>query len=212
MNIVPAKFTEPMMLTTSLFEPMPPILSELGLITAGDQSAWAVTDQTNAYRYVLGRMWDKYFQDGDDWWNHDPIRPLWVFCMLNPSTARHDIDDPTVRKCVGFAKRGGAGGILIVNLMARSETHPAALAWALRNGINVVGPHNEAVLTWALSRPALMGLNIAAWGRIPPALRDVAQRSVVHIKSKGPKCFGRNIDGSPRHPLMLPYGTQLENL
>src|SRR5438445_3736429 len=77
-----------------LSKPIPPILSNLGLVTQGDASAWAVTDPTNAYRYVLGRMWDDYFFDAADWWNHDSPRPLWVFGMLNPSKARHDVDDP----------------------------------------------------------------------------------------------------------------------
>ena len=197
---------------TLLAKPMPPILGDLGLITQGDPSAWAVTDETNQYRYVLGRMWDEYFFDKDDWWNHDPPRPLWVYGMLNPSKARHDVSDPTVRKCIGFAERGGAGGILIVNMMARSETHPKALVELWRAGTDVVGPHNFAVLQWALSRPSMIGLNIAAWGIIPPKLRGAAQSSVNQFRCSRPKCLGRNADGSPRHPLMLSYDTRLEDL
>jgi hypothetical protein len=195
-----------------LAKPVPPILGDLGLITQGDGSAWAVTDPTNEYRYVLGRMWDDYFFDTEEWWNHDSPRPLWVFGMLNPSKARHDVDDPSMRKCVGFAKRGGASGMLIVNMMAYSETHPKLLVEAWRAGKNVVGPHNFAVLQWALSRPSLIGLNIAAWGIIPPKLRNLTQTSVNQFKCSRPKCLGRNADGSPRHPLMLSYETPLEHL
>lgn len=197
---------------TLLAKPVPPILADLGLITQGDASAWAVTDDSNQYRYVLGRMWDDYFFDTDDWWNHAPTRPLWVFGMLNPSKARHDVDDPTMRKCVGFAKRGGAGGMLIVNVMAFSETHPKLLAAAARGGKDVAGPHNFAVLQWALSRPSVIGLNVAAWGIVPPKLRGVAQSGVNQFRCSRPKCFGRNLDGSPRHPLMLSYDTPLEEL
>lgn len=194
-----------------LAKPIPPILGNLGLITQGDADAWAVTDEANKYRYVLGRMWDDYFFDKDDWWNHGTPRPLWVFGMLNPSKARHDVSDATMRKCVGFAERGGAGGILIVNLMAYSETHPKLLVAAKQAGEDVVGPHNFAVLQWALSRPSVVGLNIAAWGIIPPKLRDAAQSSVTQFLCSRPKCLGRNADGSPRHPLMLSYNTQLQD-
>jgi hypothetical protein len=194
-----------------LAKPMPPILADLGLITQGDISAWAVTDETNQYRYVLGRMWDDYFFDKDDWWDHEPVRPLWVFGMLNPSKARHDIPDPTLTKCIGFARRGGAGGVLIVNMMAYSETKPPLVVQAWKSGKDVVGPHNFAVLQWALSRPAMLGMNIAAWGIIPPKLRSAAQNSVNQFRCNHSMCFGRNADGSPRHPLMLSYETPLEN-
>ena len=194
-----------------LAKPIPPILADLGLVTQGDASSWAVTDPANECRYVLGRMWDDYFFEKDDWWNHTPPRPLWVWGMLNPSKARHDCDDATARKVVGFSKRGGAGGALIVNIMAYSETHPRLLVAAMRAGKNVVGEHNFSVLQWALSRPSIIGLNIAAWGKIPPSLRSVAQSSVTQFKMCRPKCLGKNADGSPRHPLMLPYNVNLED-
>jgi hypothetical protein len=194
-----------------LAKPAPPILADLGLVTQGDVSAWAVTDESDEYRYVLARMWDDYFWDSDNWWDRGPCRPLWVFGMLNPSKARHDVPDPTLRKCVGFAQRGGAGGILIVNMMAYSDSRPEKLVAAWRAGKDVVGPHNFAVLQWALSRPSMVGLNIAAWGIIPPKLRGLTQNSVNQFRGSRPKCLGRNADGSPCHPLMLPYSTKLED-
>ncbi len=181
---------------------MKPILGDLGLVTKGDECAFAVTSPCDRYRYVLGRCWDNYFD------REASVRPLWVFGMLNPSLARHDVADATVRKCTGFARRGGAGGFLVVNLAAYSTPYPDELVRAHRSGIDVVGPQNEAAIRWALSRPALLGLNIAAWGRIPPKLRSVTQ--VSRVSFAGAQCLGRNQDGSPRHPLMLPYTTQLE--
>jgi len=185
-----------------------PAAAPYGFVTVGDERAWAVTSPDDRYRYVLGRMWDAYFNHGQEWWERDPARPLWVFCMLNPSTARVD-DDHTIRKCIGFAKRGGAGGIMVVNLMAYSETSPKALVQLARSGVDVRGPQNAAALRWAFSRPMLLGRNIAAWGRVPPKLRSVAKGSVGELNVHGYECFGRNEDGSPKHPLTLAYDTPI---
>jgi hypothetical protein len=201
---------------TLLGRQIPPILADLGLITQGSTSAWAVTDPTDTYRYVLGRMWDDYFFYMDEGWVHDPPRPLWVWGMLNPSKARHDVDDPSVRKVIGFSRRGGAGGIMIVNMAAYSETHPDLVVVAMRSGVDIIGPHNYSVLKWALGCPSIMGLNIAAyiaaWGRIPPRLRTAMQPSINVFRMSQAKCFGRCADGSPRHPLMLSYSTPMEDL
>lgn len=179
------------------------ILANLGLITVGDESAWAVTSPDDRYRYILGRMWDDYFND-------DPFNmpnPLWVFGMLNPSKARVK-DDPTIRKCTGFAKRGGAGGFIVVNTMAYSETHPKRLVELYKSGVDVRGEHNAAALQWALAT-TIGRKHIAAWGRIPPKLREAAKPGMVQFLGIEPDCFGLNDDGSPKHPLMLGYNTPI---
>ncbi len=193
---------------------MKPILADLGLVTTGDERAWAITSPDDSCRYVLGRTWDAYFPpSGREWWDCVPARPLWCFCMLNPSKARHDKDDPTIRKCTGFAKRGGAGGFIVVNLFAYSATDPSEMVAAARNGVDVRGEHNEAVLHWAQGRPALLGRSVAAWGKIPPRLRALSQRSRgSFLLTRGVECFGVNLDNSPKHPLMLGYDTPIVKL
>lgn len=196
----------------------PPVFEGLGLITQGDDAAWAVTTSDNAFRYVLGRSWD-------------PELPPWVFAMLNPSKARHDVEDHTMRKCVGFAQRGGGGSIAIVNLFAYSATDPDDMCAAHRRGVNVVGEHNQKVLDWALDRRAVTvsggrglnweqiaalatgirpGCNVAAWGKVPASLRQMAGESIRRVRESESFCFGTNKDGSPKHPLMLAYETKLE--
>jgi hypothetical protein len=181
---------------------MQPVLADLGLVTVGDESAWAVTSPDDRYRYVLGRMWDRYFD------REEATRPLWVWGMLNPSRARVD-DDPTVTKVIGFTKRGGGGGLLIVNMLAYSTPYPQEMVRAWRQGENVVGEHNAAVLRWALSRPAMLGRHVAAWGIVPPKLRSAAQSSIVQFKCSRPDCLGINADGSPKHPGRIGYDTPI---
>ena len=67
-----------------------------------------------AYRYRLTREWDA------------ALPPLgWI--MLNPSTADDTRDDPTIRKCVGFARRNGYGSIRVANIIPARATKPADL-------------------------------------------------------------------------------------
>lgn len=189
---------------------MKPILSSLGLVTVGDESAWAVTSPDDRYRYILGRTWDPYFQEQRGLLA-EPTRPLWVFGMINPSDARVE-DDPTIRKCTGFAKRGGAGGYLVVNMLAYSHKNPAEIVRLHKQGVDVRGEHNAEAMQWALSRPALLGRHIAAWGRVPPKLRELAKPGIMQFLCSNPDCFGLNEDGSPKHPLMLSYRTPIVSL
>ena len=45
----------------------------------------------------------------------------------NPSTAGAKIDDPTIRRCRGFAKRWGYNGLIVTNLYALGVTYPKQL-------------------------------------------------------------------------------------
>jgi len=74
----------------------------------------AVVDKTELYRYSLWREW-----------NIDA--PKLVFIMLNPSKADAYIDDPTLRRCIGFAKSWGFGSLTVINLFAYRSTKPSEL-------------------------------------------------------------------------------------
>lgn len=153
----------------------------------------AVISDDGLYRYKLTRRW------GDT----AETDPHLVWVMLNPSTADGTYDDPTIRKCVGFARRFAYGGIHVVNLFAYRATDPRDLAKAA----DPVGPHNVA---WQLD--AIQGGNpvVAAWGagfgRLPwaPSLVDLrGYRQQVW-------CLGTTRSGMPRHPLYVPYTQMLE--
>lgn len=74
----------------------------------------AVISSDGKYRYQLLRKWDDRL-------------PLILFIMLNPSTADADIDDPTIRRCIEFAKSWGFGGLMVGNLYAYRATDPKQL-------------------------------------------------------------------------------------
>lgn len=178
--------------------------TDMGCVLVGSRARWAVTDKDDRYRYLLGRDWSD--PPHAAWpWEQDVARvDLLVFCMLNPSTARVT-DDQTVRKCVGFAKTRGCSAILVCNLFGMSATDPYEMVGAAADGRDVVGPHNAVAVALALRSSVLPP--VAAWGHIPDRVRLRAQPFVRIVRGYLPLCLGKNKDGSPRHPLRLPYDT-----
>ena len=157
--------------------------------------AGAVISDCGTYRYALWRTWD-------------PSLPVAVFVMLNPSTADADQDDPTIRRCVGFAKRWRCGSLRVVNLFAYRATDPAELR---QEGVDIVGPDNGFHVALALSPDAFGGgPRVAAWGAQP---KHVLSRCSLRHERMSPQipfqCLGTTKDGNPRHPLMVPYATEL---
>lgn len=63
------------------------------------------------YRYRLWRIWDK-------------SKPAVLFIMHNPSTADEVDPDPTITRCINFAKSWGYGGIWVGNLSPYRATDP----------------------------------------------------------------------------------------
>lgn len=125
---------------------------------------------------------------------------LWI--MLNPSTADATIDDPTIRKCRGFAQQWNCNGINVVNLYALRSTDPAKL----KTHFDPIGPKNfDFLMHAALNHRA----GVCAWGS--NANSNLVDDTLELLKRTGIAlfCLGKNKDGSPRHPLYLPYSTPL---
>lgn len=153
----------------------------------------ALLSECGRYRYRLWRIWDD-------------LAPMMVWVMLNPSTADADADDPTIRKCVGFARQHKHGGIIVANLFAWRATEPRELLSAR----DPVGPDNNHHIAWATGAP-LLATVVAGWGRLPSRkFQERANQVEVLIRSRRtPHTFGVTQDGQPRHPLMLAYATPL---
>lgn len=150
----------------------------------------AVIDPTGRYRY---RLW-REIGDG----------PALVFVMLNPSTADATVDDPTIRKCVGFAKRWGFGRVDVVNLFAWRATKPDELS---RATAPVGAGNNGHILTTCQSA----GRVLAAWGSTDFAsgiVRRRAREVTALLGDFGVPLWALKFskDGNPWHPLYVPYG------
>jgi hypothetical protein len=143
----------------------------------------ALFSRDRRYRYRLWRRWDRSL-------------PLVAFCMLNPSTADERSDDPTIRRCIGFARDWGYGGVEIVNLFALRATDPREL----RRAGDPIGRRNDAYLIEAAQRAAAV---VIAWG-IHGALRS---RGAAGLALLSPRArllaLGWTRVGEPRHPLYL---------
>ena len=112
----------------------------------------AVFDSSGLYRYWLTRTLGEHrreFDPATDQWIGPPPR-VCVFCMLNPSTANADDDDPTIRRCKGFAHAWGYHRLVIVNMYAIRATDPGDMIGVWKMGEDIVGPDNDHYITKAV--------------------------------------------------------------
>lgn len=126
-----------------------------------------------------------------------------VWCMLNPSTADATKDDPTIRKVKGFTRRLGYGLALVVNVFSWRATKPRD---CLANLADASPDENgKAICNAARGRDV-----VCAWGAHEWA-REEADNTVRSLRHVGARlhCLGLSVGGMPRHPLMLPYSTEL---
>jgi hypothetical protein len=126
-----------------------------------------------------------------------------AFIGLNPSTADEGRDDPTIRRCLGFARRWGFGLLEVVNVYGLCATEPRAL-W---DAPDPVGPENDRVLSAVLERADLV---VAAWG--VHARRERIAELRWALKDVEIHALGLTQGGAPRHPLYLPADAELVQL
>jgi len=135
-----------------------------------------VLSECGKYRYRLDRVWDESLP-----------RLGWI--MLNPSTADGLADDPTIRRCINYARLHGFGGIVVVNLFAFRSTDPAKIEF-------VRGIDRENELHWE-QVARLCGKVVGAWGK--RGFRTIeAQRAIECFRDLD--CLGVTSCREPRHP------------
>ena len=144
----------------------------------------AILSSCGAYRYLLQRSWNARLQ-------------AVCFIMLNPSTADACVDDPTIRRCLGFAERLGFGQLEVVNLFALRATDPRKL----KSHQDPIGPENDEQIVTAAR---VCDTTICAWGA-HGAYKNRDQQVFALLRTNGirPHALRINKDRRPAHPLYL---------
>ena len=145
------------------------------------------------YRYFLWRSWlDMYCEKGTV-----------LFIMLNPSTADAERDDPTIRRCIGFAKTWGYSRLEVVNLHPLRTSDPKDLNRYREEWQTPEDNTNERIIQ---ERMAEADLVVAAWGALKWSWLDgrgervecMAEEELVDLH-----VLGLTKHGYPRHPLYV---------
>jgi hypothetical protein len=151
--------------------------------------AKAYISKNGKYRYWLLRTWDD-------------SKPTVCFIGVNPSTADAKQDDPTIRREIGFARRWGYGSLLALNVGAFRSTDPQK--W--RKSFDPIGPENTVEHLSRYIRKFRATRVLAAWGKNGNYFME--QFNAIADRIPNLRCLGLNVDGSPKHPLMVPYAVQ----
>jgi hypothetical protein len=150
----------------------------------------AIFSPCGLYRYLLWREWNVSL-------------PCFTVIGLNPSTADETKNDPTMRRCIDFAMRNGAGRFVMLNLFAYRATNPKDM-WAATDPVG--GDVHDNWLKFHAIECARQGsLVVAAWG-----ISSAPERA-IEVGQWFPTlyCLGRNKEGGPKHPLFVPAVTPL---
>lgn len=132
------------------------------------------------YRYALWRIWDESLSKA-------------MFIGLNPSVANETEDDPTIKRCVEFAKSWGHGGLIMGNLFAYCATDPQQMMKALNPG----GEEND---WWLIKLSKEAAIVVGAWGD-GGAFRNRGSEVLRLIPTL--HYLKLNKSGEPSHPLYL---------
>lgn len=154
-----------------------------------NEPSGAVFTDARTHRLYLWRRWNK---EG----------PWVMFIGLNPSTADERLNDPTVRRCIGFAVKWGYGGMFMCNVFTLVSTDPKKLnaetpiAMGAHLAMRVIRNRCEEA--------------VAGWGNLITQVRAGEERVERIKRDLSPLyCLGMTKQGHPRHPLYMPYSSQL---
>lgn len=154
----------------------------------------AVISECGAYRYRLDR-------------DVQPKGLVFAFFGINPSTADHAIDDPTVKKWRGFSSRNGVRKFIVGNVFAFRSTKPKGLRFT----DDPFGPERDSYLSQIIAEADVL---VPCWGnldKMPKELRGAPAALLDWLLTTGKPVlhFGVTESGQPMHPLMLAYATPL---
>jgi hypothetical protein len=159
-------------------------MNEIAFLLEPDELPDAEFSPCRTWRYVLRRRWGS--------------GPPVGFILLNPSTADETRDDPTIRRCVGYAKGWGFGALTLGNLFALRSTDPRAL----RSAFDPIGPANDTSLLAICDETG--GNIICGWGSHGSFMGRGAEVTKRLLEwGARPMALKLTGAGDPGHPLYL---------
>ncbi|WP_150202526.1 DUF1643 domain-containing protein [Streptococcus constellatus] len=141
----------------------------------------AIISKDKIYRYKLSRTWDS-------------TKPTILFIGLNPSIADENVDDPTITRCINFAKDWGYGTLLMANLFAFRSTYPKDIYLI----DDPIGKDNDHYLLECVTQSDLI---VACWGNNGTYMN---REKVITELVPNLYCLQKNKNGTPHHPLRPP--------
>lgn len=169
----------------------------MGLITRheGNDDMAAGISPCGLYRWWLWRRWSNL--------------PLIVWIMMNPSTADHRKNDPTIFKVMRYSTRWGFGAALILNIYAFRSSRPENLPQALSAA---VGRSNDWWIRTLFTFAARRGVPvICAWG-VKHGDRGSRVRQIAADAGLELQCLEVALNGEPKHPRFLSEGLDWSRL
>lgn len=169
-------------------------------LPAGMRGGAEFYGDNDQYRVLLTRAWEPAQAEMDTRYL------LWI--GMNPSTARDDVNDPTVTREIGFCKAWGYFNYVKCNVMDYRATKPKDL-WA--PGVVPCSDRNHGTIL-RLARDAD---KIICCSGVPPhkSLAHHATNVYAMLREEGHSrkmfAFGFTLMGHPRHPLYLPNDSEL---
>ena len=133
-------------------------------------------------RFLLSRQWD------------ESKRKI-LYIMFNPSIADDKKDDTTIRRLINFTLKFNYGGFFVGNIFSLITPYPNQI-----NTLNGSSKKNVRELKKLINQVDKV---VYAWGNLteePKFLKDLILK---------PRCFGKNMNGTPKHPLYLPSDSKL---
>jgi hypothetical protein len=162
--------------------------------SVGNQISGATFSDCRKWRYALWRRWE---EGGTDC----------VFIGLNPSTADEFQNDPTITRCIRFARDWGHARFVMLNLFGWRATLPKNM----KAQAEPVGAENDTVIEQFTAGAHTI---VAAWGNHGTYQeRDILatyRRSGSAILADRLQCLEITGEGCPKHPLYVAAATKLK--
>ena len=162
-----------------------------------------VFSEDRTYRYTLTRQWQAGRPEGTT----VPYQQGCMFVCLNPSTADEHQDDPTVRRCIGYAKAWGYDSLTLCNLYGLRSTDP----WQLQHHPAPIGPENDEWLQYAAAAHHEAHTPVVcAWGNHGEYEGRGAEVAALLAETGPLHVLALNSTGHPLHPLYAHGSLELQ--